>query len=82
VLGLKLVLHQRAVKDVQEIHDYLLSKAGSEAADRVRAHLRRRMCALLGSYSYRVYYALMRDTVIILHIRPTARRDPDLSTLG
>jgi plasmid stabilization system protein ParE len=32
-------------------------------------------------YPYRVYYAIARDVVIVLHIRHSARRDPDLNSL-
>jgi toxin ParE1/3/4 len=32
-------------------------------------------------YPYRVYYAIARDVVIVLHIRHSARRDPDLTNL-
>src|SRR5262245_40903135 len=32
-------------------------------------------------YQYRVYYTIGGDAVIILHIRHTARRDPDLTQL-
>jgi plasmid stabilization system protein ParE len=32
-------------------------------------------------YPYRVYYAIARDFVIVLHIRHSARRDPDLTSL-
>jgi toxin ParE1/3/4 len=32
-------------------------------------------------YQYRIYYAIAADAVIILHIRHTARRDPDLGQL-
>jgi plasmid stabilization system protein ParE len=28
-------------------------------------------------YPYRIYYAVARDVVIVLHIRHSARRDPD-----
>lgn len=32
-------------------------------------------------FSYRVYYTVTSDAVIVLHIRHTARRDPDLTAL-
>jgi hypothetical protein len=32
-------------------------------------------------YRYRIYYTLTADAVAILHIRHTARRDPDLADL-
>src|SRR4051794_4711297 len=32
-------------------------------------------------YPYRIYYAAARDTVIVLHIRHSARREPDLTSL-
>jgi toxin ParE1/3/4 len=32
-------------------------------------------------YPYRIYYAVARDGVIVLHIRHSARRDPDLTSL-
>jgi plasmid stabilization system protein ParE len=30
-------------------------------------------------YPYRIYYTLTADAVVILHIRHTARREPDLA---
>jgi toxin ParE1/3/4 len=32
-------------------------------------------------YPYRIYYTVTHDAVIILHVRHTARREPDLSRL-
>lgn len=32
-------------------------------------------------YPYRIYYTLTADAVVILHIRHTARRDPDFADL-
>ena len=32
-------------------------------------------------YPYRIYYTLTSEAVVILHIRHTARRDPDLDEL-
>ncbi len=99
-MGLRIVLHRRAEHDLQDIQSYLLQQAGSQAAERVRAHLRRKI-RLLGNnprmgkatsdpeirtvaptrYPYRVYYTLTNDAVIILHIRHSARRDPNLTDL-
>ncbi len=28
-------------------------------------------------YPYRIYYTILTDTVVILHVRHTARREPD-----
>jgi plasmid stabilization system protein ParE len=33
-------------------------------------------------YSYRIYYSVLQETVIILHVRHTSRSDPELPTLG
>lgn len=40
-MGLKVDLHQRAVRDLQDIHDFRVREHGGKAADRVRAELRR-----------------------------------------
>jgi len=32
-------------------------------------------------YSYRVYYTITSDAVVVLHVRHSARRDPDLADL-
>jgi len=32
-------------------------------------------------YPYRVYYTVFEDAVVVLHIRHTARRSPDLDDL-
>ena len=32
-------------------------------------------------YPYRIYYTVASDAVIVLHIRHSARRDPDLTSL-
>jgi toxin ParE1/3/4 len=32
-------------------------------------------------YPYRIYYTVARDVVIVLHIRHSARRNPDLTSL-
>jgi plasmid stabilization system protein ParE len=33
-------------------------------------------------YPYRIYYTLTEDAVVILHIRHSARRDPDPAVIG
>lgn len=33
-------------------------------------------------YPYRIYYTVTADAVVVLHIRHSARRDPDLGELG
>jgi plasmid stabilization system protein ParE len=33
-------------------------------------------------YPYRIYYTLTEDAVVILHIRHSARRDPDPGNFG
>jgi plasmid stabilization system protein ParE len=38
-VGLKLRLHPRAVRDLQDIHDYRVREHGAQAAERVRAEL-------------------------------------------
>ncbi len=48
-MGLKVALHRRAEQDLQEIHDYLLQTGGAQAAERVRAHLRRKVRLLAKS---------------------------------
>jgi plasmid stabilization system protein ParE len=48
-MDLKVILHRRAERDLQDIHDYLLSAAGAKAADRVRVHLRRKIGLLARS---------------------------------
>ena len=40
-MGLTVDLHQRAVRDLQDIHDYRVREHGGKVADRVRAELRR-----------------------------------------
>lgn len=99
-MGLKLLLHRRAERDLRSIQGYLLEEAGAPAAERVRAHLHRMMLRLTGTpymgrptsnpeirilpptrYPYRLYYTVTADAVIVLHIRHTARRDPDTSEL-
>lgn len=42
-MGLKITLHRRAQRDLQNIMDYLLQEAGAKAAERVRNHLRRKI---------------------------------------
>lgn len=99
-MGLKVSLHRRADRDLQDIQSYLVQQAGAQAAERVRLHLLGKIRRLADTprmgrptsnaeirilpptrYPYRVYYAVARDAVIILHIRHSARRDPDLSSL-
>ena len=33
-------------------------------------------------YPYRIYYTITTDAVVILHVRHSARRDPDFSNLA
>ena len=33
-------------------------------------------------YPYRIYYAIMPDATVILHVRHSARRDPDFKDLS
>lgn len=100
-MGLKIVIHQRAKRDLEEIQQYLLRQADPLAADRVRAHLRKRIARLAAvprmgkpsthpdirilpptRFRYRIYYTLSAEAVVILHIRHTARRPPDLGGLA
>ena len=95
---LKLRLDVQAWDDLSAIREHLKAEASAVAADRVRAHLRKRMESLrhnprLGvrssdpeirilpptRYPYRIYYTITDEAVVILHIRHSARRDPDLS---
>mgnify|MGYP006336130991 CR=1 FL=1 len=99
-MGLKLVLHQRAIDDLGTIHDYLVSEASPASAELVRSHLRRRMRRLLDTplmgprtshpeirilppsrFSYRIYYTVTHEAVVVLHVLHTARHDPDLNEL-
>lgn len=99
-MGLKIILHRHAEQDLQDIQSYLLREAGEKSAERVRAHLRRKIRLLsrnphMGKptsnpdirlvpptrYPYRMYYTLTAEAVIVLHIRHSARRDPDLNDL-
>ena len=40
-MGLKVKLHRRAERDLQDIHDHLLKESSAPTAERVRAELRR-----------------------------------------
>jgi plasmid stabilization system protein ParE len=99
-MGLRIILHRSAEQDLQNIQSYLLREAGEKSAERVRAHLRRKIRLLsrnphMGKptsnpdirllpptrYPYRVYYTVMPEAVIVLHVRHSARRDPHLDEL-
>ena len=45
-MALKVRLHRRARADLRSIHNFLLQSANARAADRVRAHLMRRIMQL------------------------------------
>jgi plasmid stabilization system protein ParE len=100
-VALKLRLDAQAQRDLVEIRGYLLQQYGSQTADRVRDHLRKRFKRLLTRpslgvdtvepgilylapirYPYRIYYTVTATSVIILHVRHSARLDPDLGELG
>lgn len=90
---MRLRFDPQALRDLVAIRDHLTETAGTEAAERVRAHLKQRLARLLERpatgiattmpgvrvlsptrYPYRIYFTIDGRTIVILHIRHTARR--------
>jgi toxin ParE1/3/4 len=101
-VGLKVTLHGRAERDLQDIIDHRAREHGALVAEHVHDELLKAMRRLalrpfllgrptatrdvrllsLTRYPYRIYYTVTAVAVVILHIRHSARLDPDLSRLG
>jgi plasmid stabilization system protein ParE len=97
-MGLKVDLHRRAVRDLEDIHDFRVREHGANAADRVRAELRDTFKRLalrpfrigrptadpeIRILSVRRYpYRIYYTVTAVAHIRHSARLDPDLRELG